>query len=264
MTEKEAYSILDEDTRTLLLNKSKAAGRYKTDTTRGATRYDRRKFSHVEGQAKSFNTIDMNDLFKKDLLQVDIPVAGETDNYTVTVRMDGVVAEMQKNIKNNKYKFEFRTVIQALTKAFNTTNIFVKCTCDDFKYNYAHWNIINRVSVDDTAHDPGPGRNIRNPNDDKGRGCKHILLVLDNGDWLMKVASVISNYVKYAEQNLQKPFLAIRFPKLYGMSAEDAVGKDLIDSEDSLKNTNGLIEYINGLNGKPAAKPEQPGEEDEK
>jgi hypothetical protein len=38
------------------------------------------------------------------------------------------------------------------------------------------------VSVDDTSNDPGPGKGIANPNDSKGRGCKHILLVLANGD----------------------------------------------------------------------------------
>ena len=33
---------------------------------------------------------------------------------------------------------------------------------------------------------------------------QHILLVLANVDWIMKVASVINNYVHYAEEKLQK------------------------------------------------------------
>jgi hypothetical protein len=124
----------------------------------------------------------MNALFKQDILKVSIPIVGETDNYTVTLKIEGVVAEIAKNIKNNKNQLEYRTIVQSLTKMFNTTDIYVKCTCPDHTFNYAHWNIINKVSVDDTSNDPGPGKGIANPNDSKGRGCKHILLVLANGD----------------------------------------------------------------------------------
>jgi hypothetical protein len=80
----------------------------------------------------------MNNLFKKDLLQVTIPVVGETSSYNVTIKMDGVVAEIAKNIKNNQNKLEYRTIIQALTKVFNSANIYVKCDCPDYKYTFAH------------------------------------------------------------------------------------------------------------------------------
>ena len=159
--------------------------------------------------------------------------------------MEGVVKEIAANIKNNKNQLEYRTIVQAITKVFNSSNIWVKCTCPDYKYRFAHWNIVNNVSVDDSASDPGPGRGIANPNDDKGRGCKHVLLVLANGDWLMKVASVINNYIHYAEEKLQKPFLKLIFPKLYGYPAEEMVEQGLIDTEEYLDSTTGLIDAIN-------------------
>ena len=112
----------------------------------------------MKNSVKNYNEIDMNKLFKQDILQVNIPVVGETDEYTVTIKLEGVVAEIQKNIKNNGNKLEFRTIIQSLTKVFNTSDVYVKCTCADFKYRFAHWNIVNNVSVDDSASDPGPGR----------------------------------------------------------------------------------------------------------
>jgi hypothetical protein len=159
--------------------------------------------------------------------------------------MEGVVKEIAANIKNNKNQLEYRTVVQAITKIFNSSNIYVKCTCKDYKYRFAHWNIVNNVSVDDSASDPGPGRGIANPKDDKGRGCKHILLVLANGDWLMKVASVINNYIHYAEEHLQKPFLKLIFPKLYGYPAEEMVEQGLVETEEYLDSTTGLIDAIN-------------------
>jgi hypothetical protein len=61
----------------------------------------------------------------------------------------------------------------------------------------------------------------------------------------MKVASVINNYIHYAEEKLQKPFLNIIFPKLYGYPAEEMVEQGLIDTEEYLESTEGLIDAIN-------------------
>ena len=236
--------ILTEDTRTLLVSKSRSAGAYK-DQSRGKNRFDRKKYSQVAKTVKQYNKIDMNRLWKEDILEVSIPVVGEHDSYTVSVKMEGVVKEIAANIKNNKNQLEYRTIVQAITKVFNSSNIYVKCTCKDYKYRFAHWNIVNNVSVDNSSNDPGPGRGIANPKDDKGRGCKHVLLVLANGDWLMKVASVINNYIHYAEEKLQKPFLKLIFPKLYGYPAEEMVEQGLIDTEEYLDSTEGLIDAIN-------------------
>ena len=236
--------LLLEDTRNMLVNKSRGAGTYK-DTSRGKNRFERKKYSSVGKTVKQYNKIDMNKLFKEDILEVSIPVVGEKDSYTVSIKMEGVIKEIANNIKNNKNQLEYRTIIQALTKVFNSSNIWVKCTCPDYKYRFAHWNIINNVSIDDTSKDPGPGKGIANPNDDKGRGCKHILLVLANGDWLMKVASVINNYIHYAEEKLRQPFLKLIFPKLYGVTIEEASDKDLVPEEFELTSTTEIIDLIN-------------------
>ena len=235
---------LHEDTRTMLVSKSRNAGSY-IDQSRGKNRFERKKLSKIAKTVKQYNQIDMNKFFKDDILEVKIPVQGETDQYTVSIRLAGIVNEIAKNIKNNQNKFEYRTVIQAITKVFNTGNVYVKCNCDDYKYRFAHWNIVNNVSFDDSASDPGPGKGIRNPNDDKGRGCKHVLLVLANGDWILKVASVINNYIHYAEEHLQKAFLKVIFPKLYGIAADEMVEQDLIDTDEYLDSSAGLIDAIN-------------------
>jgi hypothetical protein len=235
---------LDEATRNQLIAQSRNVGRYK-DISRGMTRMERKKYSKVANAVKNYNAIDMNQLFKQDILQVNIPVVGETDEYTVTIKLEGVVAELQKNIKNNQNKFEFRTIIQALTKVFNTSDVWVKCSCPDFKYRFAHWNIIKNVSVDDSSKDPGPGKGIANPNDDKGRGCKHVLLVLSNGSWMMKVASVINNYCHYLSEKKPEAFLKLVFPKLYGVPAEEAAENDIVADNEDLETGKDLIDIVN-------------------
>ena len=61
----------------------------------------------------------------------------------------------------------------------------------------------------------------------------------------MKVASVINNYIHYAEEKLQKPFLKVIFPKLYGIEAEEMVEQGLIDDDKYLDSSAGLIDAIN-------------------
>jgi hypothetical protein len=235
---------LTEANRTSLIAQSRNAGAYKNQE-RGKNRMERKKYSKIANAVKSYNQIDMNKLFKQDILQVNIPVVGENDEYTVTIKIEGVVAEMQKNIKNNGNKMEFRTIVQALTKVFNTTDVYVKCTCADFKYRFAHWNIIKNVSVDDSSADPGPGKGIANPNDDKGRGCKHILLVLSNGDWMLKVASVINNYCHFLSEKKPEAFLKLVFPKLYGVPAEEAADNGLVADAEDLESGKDLIDIVN-------------------
>ena len=128
---------MHEDTRTMLVSKSRNVGSY-IDQSRGKNRFERKKLSKIAKTVKQYNQIDMNKFFKDDILEVKIPVQGETDQYTVSVRLSGIVSEIAKNIKNNQNKFEYRTVIQAITKVFNTGNVYVKCNCDDYKYRFAH------------------------------------------------------------------------------------------------------------------------------
>lgn len=235
---------LNEATRTQLVAQSRNVGQYK-DTSRGRNRMERKKYSKIANAVKNYNQIDMNKLFKQDILQVNIPVVGENDEYTVTIKIEGVIAEMQKNIKNNGNKMEFRTIIQSLTKVFNTTDVYVKCSCPDFKYRFAHWNIIKNVSVDDSSADPGPGKGIANPNDDKGRGCKHVLLTLSNCEWMMKVASVINNYCHFLSEKKPDAFLKLVFPKLYGVPADEAAENDLVAEKEDLETGKDLIDTIN-------------------
>lgn len=236
-------NTLIEDTRNQLISKSKNADLYKSASTRGKNRFERRVYSKIANQVKSYNEIDMGKLFKSDLLEVTIPVIGETDTYSVTLSFDGVMAEIARNIKNNQNRFEYRTVLQALTKVFNTSNIRVKCSCPDFKYRFQHQLIINNNAVDGTDKDPGPGKTgMANT---QGKGCKHILAVLNNLSWIMQVTSVIKNYITYMDEHQHALFLKVMFPKLYGIPADAAIENNLVPEETNLESDTKLIDTIN-------------------
>jgi hypothetical protein len=61
----------------------------------------------------------------------------------------------------------------------------------------------------------------------------------------MKVASVINNYVHYAEEKLRPAFLKLIFPKLYGVAFDEAEENDLLPEDTELATSESIIDAIN-------------------
>lgn len=120
-------SLLLERKRSEILNRSRTGDNYKTRP--GENRYTRRTKSRVAATVADYNRIDMDAFFKADMLEFDINVKGETDSYTVTVLFENVLKEIKRNVSQNKGKFEFKCVIQALMRVFNSEDIYVACSC---------------------------------------------------------------------------------------------------------------------------------------
>ena len=90
--------LLVEKTRQELLDKSKNADIVKTYKS---TRYDRRNMQHISNSVNAFNKVDMNGLFKANLLSFFIPVKGETNDYQVEVLFDGILDSINRELRNN-------------------------------------------------------------------------------------------------------------------------------------------------------------------
>ena len=76
-----------------------------------------------------------------------------------------------------------------------------------------------------------------NDQDTQGSACKHVNLVISNLDWMMKVASVINNYVKWCKQNMEINYADYIFPQVYGVPYNKAIQLSLFDDP----NDNGLL-----------------------
>jgi hypothetical protein len=72
-----------------------------------------------------------------------------------------------------------------------------------------------------------------------------MLLALSNGNWMMKVASVIVNYCHYLSEKKPDAFLKLVFPKLYGVPAEEADQNDIVEDNEDLETGKDLIDVIN-------------------
>lgn len=232
---------LNEDSRAKLLNKAKKGADYKGDKSKGKNRYQRRTHSSVSGNVKNYNKMDMNNLFKNNILDVVVDIHGETGSYQVKIKFSNFLDELHSEIKRNQV-FNFRTVARALIRAFNGDNVYIHCSCPDWRYRMDYFAHVNDIASTDKPDDPldRPSK-ITNPNDTLGPGCKHSLLVISNNTWLNKVASVIHNYVNYMEKNQPKLYADIIYPAIYEKPYTDDVQLDIFsqgsDELDSTENT---------------------------
>lgn len=208
-----------------LLNKSKTS-------VKGKQRFDRRNKSKVINSVKNFNAIDMNKLFKQGILTVGVNIQGETDTYVVTISFGGFLDNIHKELAHANAELSLRIIIRALNDCFNRDDVYVFCTCPDFKYRYQYWATQNKYNSGEPQ--PSNGMRIRNPDDKLGSACKHTLLVLNNNSWLIKVASVIMNYINYMKLYYKNLYEKVIYPALYNtdyVPAEQELdsNKDTID-----------------------------------
>lgn len=222
-------NLLTEKTRLQLLNQSKEAS---TTKSYGTTRYDRRNLQHIYNSVAAFNKIDQNALFKANMLSFFIPVQGETDNYEVEVLFDGILDSINRELKNNDYNLEYKVIYRAIIDAINKQDIFVSCSCPDFKYRMAYWASKGRFNSGQPQVIPA---RITNPNNSQGAGCKHIMKVLADLDWAMKLASCINNYIIYMQEHYPDKYENVIFPALYDMSYVRAIDQGIIQVEDEIE-----------------------------
>jgi|GEM_PF-3520599 len=121
-------SLLNEATRQQLINKSRGSDEYK-DTSKGRNRWERRTKSRIFSSVADYNKIDMNAFWKEDMLEFGIKIHGETNDYIVTVLFENILKEIQKEVQRNKNKLEFKCVLQALMRVFNSDDVYIHCTC---------------------------------------------------------------------------------------------------------------------------------------
>lgn len=190
----------------------------------GLTRYDKRNKSRVKNSTSQMNSINMNDLFKNDLLTVDVPVRGETDDYMVRIKFNGLLDVIQRMVAENMDRFNSTIATRALSTCFNQNDVYVHCTCPDGKYRMNYWNTVKAVNSGEPEVRPS---NKTNPHDTKGRGCKHVMLVLSNKKWLETLARTITNYYDYMEKHDTKIFKNFIYPAIHGHSMKFMAGVDL-------------------------------------
>ena len=218
-----------EDNRNKLISRSKSAEREKD----GKTRYQKRLKSKVVNSNKQYNQLDMNKLFKQGILDVTIHIIGETDNYDVKIKFGGILDSIHSLLRNNEI-IDLRIITRAIIIAFNKEDVYISCSCPDFFYRFGYYATVNKINSGEPQLIPSKETN---PNDNLGPGCKHSLIVLANTTWIIKVASVIVNYVKYMERYKENLYSKIIYPAIYEKEYTEPVQQSIFDDEEEIEDS---------------------------
>lgn len=235
-------SKLVEDRRNALMAQGRRGEKEKGS---GKSRYEMRLNSRVATTVKEFNSIDMESLFVHNILTVNVPVVGETDRYLVRIKFGGFLDLLRTQIERNGGKLNLRAITRALVDAFNREDVYISCSCPDWKFRGNFWGTVKKINSGPPERRPSK---ITNPHNNLGPGCKHIMLVLSNNAWLMKVASVINNYIFYMEKHRKKEYADIMYPAIYGKKYEEPIQLSM-DDNDTLVSDSDTLDVANREGG---------------
>lgn len=227
--------LILEKTRNQLVSDSKNVEKEKD----GKTRYEKRLKSKISSSVQEYNNLDMNKFFKEDILDINIRIHGETNSYITTLSFSNVLDKLQTFTRNKE--LELHDLIRAITIAFNTDNVYIHCNCPDFQFRFNYW--ITKKDLNSGAPEIRPSL-MTNPDDKLGDGCKHIMLILSNTSWIIKVARVIYNYINFMNKNKPRLYADIIYPALYGKKYEEPVQLDL-DTSNELETDSDMIDKSN-------------------
>lgn len=145
-------------------------------------RYMKKRFY----SAKDFDNVDFQDLFENN----NFTWSSRVGDYIVTISFEGAFDVLQWELKpwkgRNRWKrITSKILAKSLSKALNEEDLYVDCTCPDFKYRFAYWatKADCKYGLQQTV-----APKVRNIHNNKGFVCKHILAVLHNTNWIPAAA----------------------------------------------------------------------------
>lgn len=209
--------ILLEDRRSQLLSKSKSGRNYVPyNQAKGRNRFYRRLKSRINSSRRNFNNIDMNKIFKEDILDVTLDIIGETNAYNVRVSFSGMLDELHGLLrsKGDDYTLDRRDLARSLTRAFNNNDVYTRCNCADFHFRFSYHKSQDGTIIGEKESRPNRF-SWTNKENDMGSGCKHINLVLNDSSWLLTVASVIYNYINHMKDMNSRLYERYIYPAIY-------------------------------------------------
>lgn len=236
--------ILYEVNRSQMNAKNKKGDKYvPSNRMLGKNRYERRVHSKLGTSVNQLNRLDMNKLFKEDILDINLEVHGETNDYIVRISFGGFLNQLHKQLKQTNGELNLRAITRALVSAFNSENVYVRCSCPDFLYRQSYWLSMHDAIAGEKETRPS---DITNPNDTKGSGCKHIAIALANTSWLIRTGNVIRNYINYMEKHYAELYAQIIYPAIYERDYEDEYQLDLFNKNDLETNSdNDIVDTAN-------------------
>lgn len=149
----------------------------------------------------NYSTSDFKNLnFKKLMIDDELLIVLRIGDYTVSVLFNGPFEELRYLVRSmrgpNRVKRLTRTVVQeALSRALDTEDLLVGCTCADWRYRFKYY-ATQKDYLFGKPENRKPKYTKTNVEDNKGFVCKHILTALYGKRWVPYAANAWLNYMK--------------------------------------------------------------------
>ena len=155
-------------------------------------RFEKKKFY----RAKDFNNVNFEKLFTDD----EFVWESRVGDYIVTIAFEGAFdfLKFEYNLKswrgkNRWKKITLQMLTQSISKALDSEDLFVRCSCPDFLYRFSWWCTQAEMIYGSPQTKAPTVRNVKN---NKGYVCKHILSVLYGKRWVPAAAKSWLMYIK--------------------------------------------------------------------
>lgn len=189
-------------------------------------------------KSSNYKGINMDDFLKKDILTIETKVG----DYNCIVSYQGVLTRLKDILKiQPKPNVTLQSIIKAMSSAFDDTDIKVDCNCGDFVYRFAYWATKFGYKYGKPENRPAK---ITNPKDKKGAMCKHLTSLLSNKRWLVKVASIVNDYIKQ-NSNLFRDALGLSDDEFIVNKSHYYAGKKTPHNRTNLKGDNSNVNSNN-------------------
>lgn len=180
---------------------------------------------------RDFKNVNFKLLMEEDEFLVVLRVG----DYVVSVDFDGPFEELKYLVKGmrgpNRIKRLTKTIVQeALNRALDTEDIYVSCSCPDFKYRMRYYATQKGYLFGSPKETRRPQYTKTNKDDNKGYVCKHILTALYGKRWVPYAANAWLEYMK-ANPELSEEYL---WPDKRVRKPKDNV--EVADDTDAIKN----------------------------
>lgn len=146
--------------------------------------------------SRDFKDVDFKKLFTND----EFVWTAAVGKYLVTIAFEGPFEELKWLVKSmkgpNRIKRLNQKLVQgALSKALDTEDLYVRCTCADWIYRFA-----KQASDENYIYGKPETRPNRYPqtnmDHNQGKACKHILAVLIGKRWVPWAAKAWLQYMQ--------------------------------------------------------------------
>jgi len=142
-------------------------------------------------KAYSINNLSVDpNAFLNDWLVVTVDINGNGSTYKDSIAFAKILSDLIDNAKiDSTHNVNSKLIQKTLKSSLDKHDIYIDCTCDDFKYRYAYFATQGKFKWGKLQN--SNGKKIRNPNNDIGSMCKHLYTLLRSNKFMEHISDKI-------------------------------------------------------------------------